>query len=369
MTFSEPFNGRLGLQQRVLPRYRVAFFDTLAEACEEGLSVYAGLPRKQEAIPPAQTLNKADFHQGRNLHLLGSSLYLCWQFDLMHWLRTQEPDVLIMEANPRYIASPGVIGWMHARGRPVLGWGLGAPDLPGPLGNVRMQWRKQFVTSFDVLIAYSERGAREYARLGFPEERIVVAANAVSPPPVEQPARSPLKGRPIGMIFVGRLQARKRVDLLLRACAQLDPPPRLTIIGEGPERAKLETLAADVFPQAQFLGAQFGDPLQAALAQADLFVLPGTGGLAVQQAMAAGLPVIVAEGDGTQEDLVSGGNGWLIPPGDQDALVQTMRMALDNPDQLEAKGARSFELTRQRFNIHAMRDQFLNAIKLSQEVV
>lgn len=365
----EIFPGRLGLQQRVLPRYRAAFFDHLAEASEKGLSVYAGLPRRKEAIPPAQTLSKADFHQGRNVHLLGAALYLCWQVDLMDWLRNHDPDVLIMEANPRYIATPTAIRWMHARGRPVLGWGLGAPYLHGPLGRIRTNWRRRFITRFDLLIAYSERGAREYAMLGFPEEKIVVAANAVSPPPTERPARSPLKDRSARIIFVGRLQARKRVDLLLKACAQIDPSPHLTIVGDGPERVSLEVLARDIFPQAQFLGAQFGELLQTTLAHADLFVLPGTGGLAVQQAMASGLPVIVAEGDGTQEDLVSGGNGWLIPPGDLEALTRTMRAALQKPDQLESMGERSFELTKQRFNIHVMRDQFLRAIKLSQEVV
>jgi glycosyltransferase involved in cell wall biosynthesis len=78
--------------------------------------------------------------------------------------------------------------------------------------------------------------------------------------------------------------------------------------------------------------------------------------------------VIVAEGDGTQNDLVNGDNGWLVPPGDLDALVATLRSALAAPERLEAMGAASFKLAVKRFNIQAMRDQFLYALALAQEV-
>ncbi|TFH34333.1 MAG: glycosyltransferase [Anaerolineales bacterium] len=363
------FPGRLGLQQRVLPRYRVAFFDALAQACDRQLSVYAGSPRTQEAIPQAEMLNEAHFHHGRNLHLFRTPFYVCWQLDLIAWLRNWNPDALIMEANPRYPVSRHAIDWMHARGRPVLGWSLGAPELQGAFGSMRTAVRKRFVNRFDVMIAYSERGAQEFVRLGYPLDRIVVAANAVAPPPKAQPKRPPLKDRPARLIFVGRLQARKRVDLLLRACAELERSPGLTIVGDGPERAALEALARQVFPSARFSGVLFGDTLQAELDAADLLILPGTGGLAVQQAMASGLPVIVAEGDGTQQDLVSGGNGWLIPPGDLTALVAAVRSAVDHPERLVEMGRRSYNLAVEQFNIEVMRDRFVHALSLAREVI
>jgi glycosyltransferase involved in cell wall biosynthesis len=363
------YPGRVGLQQRVLPTYRVPFFDCLAEACEGQLGVYAGAPRSHEAIRPAHALHVGHFHHGHNLHLFRTPFYLCWQTDLMSWLRNWDPDALIVEANPRYPISRSAIAWMHARNRPVLGWGLGAPALRGAIGLLRGWFRRRFIGRFDVLIAYSERGAEEYAALGFPPERIVVAANAVAPPPASKPERPPLAGRLPRLIFVGRLQARKRVDLLLKACAELKAKPKLTVVGDGPERVALEALAEKIYPQAYFSGALFGQDLQEALTQADLFVLPGTGGLAVQQAMASGLPVIVARGDGTQEDLVSGGNGWLIAPDNAGALVNALQMALEEPEQLEQMGTRSYNLTVERFNLHSMRDQFIRALALSKEVV
>ena len=84
--------------------------------------------------------------------------------------------------------------------------------------------------------------------------------------------------------------------------------------------------------------------------------------------MAHGLPVIVAQGDGTQEDLVSAGNGWLIPSGDQGALIEAMRSALKDPQSLEIMGSNSYNLSSERFNIDTMREQFMLALSLAHGV-
>jgi glycosyltransferase involved in cell wall biosynthesis len=138
----------------------------------------------------------------------------------------------------------------------------------------------------------------------------------------------------------------------------------LTVIGDGPARAGLEGLASEVFPATRFVGEVHGEGLEPYYQRADLFVLPGTGGLAVQEAMAHGLPVIVSEGDGTQEDLVSNENGWLIPPGDGNALLKALDLALQDPARLLEMGQRSFELVRERINIDVMADAFVTALNV-----
>jgi glycosyltransferase involved in cell wall biosynthesis len=95
--------------------------------------------------------------------------------------------------------------------------------------------------------------------------------------------------------------------------------------------------------------------------RADLFVLPGTGGLAVQEAMAYGLPVIVAEGDGTQDDLVRSGNGWLIPSDNEQALRETLEEALTDPMRLHKMGAASFNIVQEEINIEHMVEVFVEA--------
>jgi glycosyltransferase involved in cell wall biosynthesis len=172
-----------------------------------------------------------------------------------------------------------------------------------------------------------------------------------------KPDRGPQTGDHVTILFVGRLQARKRVDALLRACAQMQNFPRLMIVGEGPERTALEDLAKEVYPSAQFIGARHGAELRPFFMEADLFVLPGTGGLAVY-----GLPVIVAKGDGTQDDLVRDGNGWQIPPDDFDALVSTMKNALSDGTRLRKLGEESYRIVAEEINLQKMVEAFVRAL-------
>ena len=228
--------------------------------------------------------------------------------------------------------------------------------------------RRDFLAQFDALITYSHQGAGEYARSGFPAERIIVAPNAVASRPQSPPPERLLHyqdGKAV-VLFVGRLQTRKRVDFLLRACAALERSHslQLWIVGDGPARFELETLAHQVYPQAQFFGARFGSELDPLFSAADLFVLPGTGGLAVQQAMSFALPVIVAEADGTQADLVRSENGWSLPPGDLDALISTMDQALENVAHLRQMGQVSYRIVTEEINLENMLEAFEQAVQL-----
>jgi len=350
------YSGRLGLQQRVLPGYRVPFFDLLASQCEGGMNLFAGLPRSVEMIAGGKT-KAAKLTEANNIHLFGGMFYLCYQQGFVNWLEKTNPDVLIVESNPRYLSTPAAVKWMHSRGRKAIGWGLGSPSVSG----FRKQRRLSFINQFDAMLSYSQRGAEEYAALGFPREKIFVAHNSVSPAP-ERPDSRPLTVDRVTILFVGRLQARKRLDSLLRACSELGTNPRLIIVGDGPERLAIESLAKEIYPSAEFIGAKHGVELKPYFAQADLFVLPGTGGLAVQEAMSYGLPVIVAKGDGTQDDLVRDGNGWQIPPEDYGALVAEMKNALSDIARLREMGKESFRIVSEEINIQKMADVFVTAL-------
>lgn len=355
------FPRKLGVQQRVLPSYRVPFFDLLAQSCER-MSLFAGQARPVEVIAGGKP-QVAKYFEAKNIHLFSGSFYFCYQQNFTNWLEDWNPDALIVEANPRYLSTPAAVKWMRKRGRKVIGWGLGAPKQSA-------LW-KRFVHQFDAMISYSQRGADEYAALGFPREKIFVAHNSVSPAPTSPMPQQPSTLRQAQdrlfdlrptLLFVGRLQARKRVDSLLRACAEMESTPRLLVVGDGPERAALELLAKEIYPSAEFIGAKHGAELKPYFEQSDLFVLPGTGGLAVQEAMSYGLPVIVAKGDGTQDDLVREGNGWQIQPEDYGALVSAMKKALSDRARLREMGKESFRIVSEEINIQKMVEAFVDAL-------
>ncbi len=306
---------------------------------------------------------------------MSGSLYFCYQQNIRNWLEDTDPDALILEANPRYLATPSAIRWMRERGRPVIGWGLGAPQHTGIFAGFRQKNWMRFLNKFDALIAYSERGAADYASLGIPKERVFVAHNSVAPKPKGEMLQRPLykANEPLIILYVGRLQARKRLDNLIRALEKMPEELmlRLWIVGDGPERNILEKMASPLnsekLERVRFFGERHGAELDHIWAESDLFVLPGTGGLAVQEAMSHALPVIVAKGDGTQNDLVRAENGWQIPPDDLDALTETLRDAISDIHRLRAMGAESWRIVREEVNVEKMAEIFLSAlIKVSK---
>lgn len=367
---SRVVKSRVGIQQRVLPSYRVPFFDALAEQCENGLSIFFGNPRRHESIDSGALPRLARFFRGRNIHLFHGLLYSCWQAGLLRWLSMWQPQVLVMEANARNVLSRAAIAWVKARGGKVIGWGLGSPKPTGRFASIRMKLRRHFVSRFDALLTYSIQGAREYATLGYPDDRIFPAPNAVAPRPAHPMPERNLAykdGRPV-VLFVGRLQERKRVDALIRACAALtDKKPVLRVVGDGPMLAALKALAWQVYPDTEFFGAQHGADLERHFREADLFVLPGTGGLAVQEAMSYGLPVMVGVADGTQVDLVRKENGWALANGTLEELTNRLDDALGDIQRLREMGQASYRIVSEEINLENMVAAFARAINMVSE--
>ena len=107
-------------------------------------------------------------------------------------------------------------------------------------------------------------------------------------------------------------------------------------MGDGEERSRLETLAQDRhLSGVRFLGFQNQSELPAFFALADVFVLPSRHepwGLIVNEAMAAGCPVIASSDVGAAPDLVLDGvTGFTYPVGDVDALTDALARLLQHP--------------------------------------
>ncbi len=154
-------------------------------------------------------------------------------------------------------------------------------------------------------------------------------------------------------------------DSLIEACALLPESlhPHLVIVGDGPARSELEALATKRYPDTEFAGAHHGEELKPYYAAADLFVLPGTGGLAIQQAMAHSLPVLVGEADGTQSELVRAENGWVLNDMSPQNLAAALQQALQDLPRLRKMGEASYRIVADEVNIEKMVESFKEAIR------
>jgi glycosyltransferase involved in cell wall biosynthesis len=243
--------------------------------------------------------------------------------------------------------------------------------------------RSRLYRTFDAVIAYSSKAAEDYRRAGVPDERIFVARNAVSTESADAAqSHFPSDGPEVQnwrhshglsrqtVICVGRLIAEKRLDILIEACRAIGEDCDLVIVGDGPERKALECLASERFTRTRFLGHLEGDDLSIAFAASDLFVLPGTGGLAIYEAMAHGKPVIVGQGDGTEVDLVHDGkNGALVAPGDMAALTAAIQTYLKQPEMALKAGHESRKIVEEEVSIDRMALTFIDALRFAKSAI
>ena len=147
-------------------------------------------------------------------------------------------------------------------------------------------------------------------------------------------------------LYVGRLAQEKRIRLLTEVAHT--PGVALTIIGDGVDRQNLETELADT--NTYFTGYLFGEELGQAFASADVFLFPGmaeTFGQVVQEAMASGLPCVVANKGGAADLIENGVNGYLVEPIASE-FANIVELLRDNREHCVQLGHQSRKLAEQQ---------------------
>lgn len=225
--------------------------------------------------------------------------------------------------------------------------------------------KRCFYRNLDALLVPAESHEADFLAWGVPAVRIFYGVDVVDndffrqsaqcQSAQDQPAAAPSAGSPF-FLGVGRHIRRKNWEGLLRACHTYvkqagEQPWSLVLIGNGPERAHLEAVCHSLGLSGivQFLDFVDQVALRAWYQRAGALILPSFGepwGLVVNEAMAAGLPVLVSEECGCAQTLVEPDcNGWRFNPRDTDELVQMMvRMSTQPEAQRKAQGQASRRL-------------------------
>ena len=142
------------------------------------------------------------------------------------------------------------------------------------------------------------------------------------------------------ILMVGNLLAGKGHELVLRAFSRVEdshPDLQCRIIGEGADRDRFVGLAKDlgISDQVHFLGRRSRSEVAEAMRNCTIFVLPSRYeglGCVYLEAMACSKPVIACSGQGIDEIIQHGSNGWLIPVDGLGELVQGLQVLLANPE-------------------------------------
>jgi phosphatidyl-myo-inositol alpha-mannosyltransferase len=190
--------------------------------------------------------------------------------------------------------------------------------------------------------------ARDYIQRHFPGP-VEVLPNGVD---LDRFRTRALRGDGVPTIlFVGRLDPRKGLPDLIDACARLDVPFRLVVVGDGPLRARMERKARRALDgRVEFTGRIEQDQLPGYYAASDVFCTPARSGesfgLVLLEAMATGVPIVATSLPGYRTVLTPEREGILVEPRDSDAMALALRRLLLDPKLRARMGAHGVETAR-----------------------
>ena len=249
----------------------------------------------------------------------------------LHNYRTICANGLLLRDGVICEACVGRVGW------PAIRHGCYRGSVAGSAAVVAMQqaahWGKIWGGPGRRLIALTEFARDKLVSGGLPADRIVVKPNFID---MAEPAAPPDKRA--GLVFVGRLSAEKGVDTLIGA-ARLLPHIAFTVIGSGPDEARLRAAAPR---NVRLTGALPNALARVWMARASALVMPSIWyegfPMTVLEAFAASTPVIAARIGSLPEIVAEGTTGLLFTPGDPSSLAGAIAQLLSDPSAMRRMG-------------------------------
>jgi glycosyltransferase involved in cell wall biosynthesis len=226
-----------------------------------------------------------------------------------------------------------------------------------------------FLRRYDAIIAVSDAIAKEARDAGIAPEKITTIDNGIDLSPFVSAnpglAEELRKGDRILVGTVGRLVEQKGMEYFLRAAhkvLQRFPNTLFVIVGDGPDRAKLEELSRELKIEASVVFTGSRRDMPSVYASLDIFVLASLDEgmpMAVLEALASGCPTIATEVGAVPKLIMPGQSGLLIPPGHAQGLTQAICSLLSEPD-LRRRLARNAErIVRERYSSNYMARKYL----------
>ena len=334
---------KIALLTEIPAPYRIPLFNALAttQGVElEVLFLAERDPRRQYPVYEHEFLFRRRVLSGSGLVARGR--WVVFSRGTRRELDRFDPDIVLLGGWNQPAFWTG-LRWAGRRRRPVVLW-VESTARDERSGNPLLERLKRRAVAAAAAFLVPGRAAREYVEsLGVSPERIVVAPNAVDLSIFSVDAdRRDRNG--CTFLYVGRFSQEKGVDVLVRAFR--GAPGRLVLAGAGPLEDQVRSLVDE---RVELLGHVPRERLPALYAEADCLVLPSRSeawGMVLNEAAAAGLPLVATEAAGGGYDLIEQGvNGYRVPVEDEDALAEALRKVAADPEWRISAGERSRSLT------------------------
>lgn len=362
-----------------LPLYRSDFFNLLNEKLigeDRKLVVIAGTTMGLKEIKEidGEYLLSIDRYERVGFSLLG--IQVQWGKGLIRKVFAYQPENVIFMYNAGIVNYSILMLLLRVKKIPYMIWGSGhrRRGLSDFQYKVKSFFKNIFMKMASGHITYSEYYARQLEEEGYGNEKIFCAQNTIN---IEEilynQKRIGKRGSNavVKFLFVGVLIPQKNLDKAILVCKKLKDDKFLfvfDVIGDGLAIDDLSEMIENLdLQEVVFLhGPKYGEEVAMFFREADVFVLPGTGGLAINEAMAYGLPIIATPGDGTGYDLIQNGeNGFLLEfEYELNELYDAMKYFLVCEKSVRYKmGEKSLEMVKRKASLNNMVDRFFEAVR------
>lgn len=266
---------------------------------------------------------------GRTITRLGPSAH--WNPSIMAEIDRLQPDLTVI-SDYSALTAQFAMRKLAARRQKWMFWG----EVPGfskrgALGSFLRRQLQAPIGRADGIAGIGSVAVEAYERL-FPGKPVFNIPYFCDLEPFRAARETTSEKETIDILFSGQMIERKGLPVLLDAferIARKHPRLRLLTLGGGPEKAAYQAMVpTDLCDRVIFHGHKDPKDLPEVFANADIFCLPSRHdgwGVVVNEALGAGLPILVSDATGAGPDLVDqGGNGFITPVGDAEALARAL---------------------------------------------
>ncbi len=370
--------------QRICAHYNVPLFQRLASINDIDLTLYYGEPRKGKSNKLKNADNIDGFKHKKlltfycQLELKGQLFPIFLNPTVLFHLFKDKPDIIICEGESNLPNNILIVLYSKITKTPYIWWGLGRVrnNRPSILRKIFNPLIRYMLRNATAILAYSTFAKEFYSSYGVDQNKIFVAYNCVDTEKVITDIEKykdlvKITKDKLGLnskkviLFVGSFTKEKKIENLILAYQKIKKQflnTSLLLVGDGEVKQEIENLVKEKqLKDVIFTGQKIEDASLYFL-MGDIFVLPGEGGLAINQAMIHGLPIVTVPADGTELDMVINGENGYIVDNNINSLVEAIIKILDNDTLRQQMAQKSRSLVKERFNMQNMISAIINSI-------